>query len=80
MCFAYMYVCVPHICMVPVEVRKGNRSHGTGVKKWLQTTIQVQGTEPWSSVRATRDLNHGPISPALARVIHTSASCRDSAS
>lgn len=23
-CFAYIYVCVPHVCLVPSEARKGH--------------------------------------------------------
>lgn len=33
MCFAYMYVCTPHVCvcMMAMEVREGIGSFGTGV-------------------------------------------------
>lgn len=31
-CFTYMNVCVPHMCLVPSEVRRGVRSPGTEVR------------------------------------------------
>lgn len=30
-CFAYMYIGVPHVCLVPKEVRRGCPVPGTGV-------------------------------------------------
>lgn len=30
-CFACMYICVPHVCLVPKEVRRGCPTPGTGV-------------------------------------------------
>ena len=29
--FAFMHVCAPHVCLVPMETREGVRSPGTGV-------------------------------------------------
>lgn len=47
-CFAYMYVCAPCLCLVPVEVRGANESLGTGVTnirefwEWNPGSLQVQ--------------------------------------
>ncbi|KAL6048959.1 hypothetical protein STEG23_028083, partial [Scotinomys teguina] len=29
--FAYMYICIPHACLVPMEPEEGTRSPGIGV-------------------------------------------------
>lgn len=34
--FAFMYVCVPHVCLVPLEFRRGHGILGTAV--WVLAT------------------------------------------
>jgi hypothetical protein len=70
---AYMYV-YPHVCLVPMEVRRGNGILWNWSYQWLGITMWVLGIEPWSSER-THVLNHGaissaPFSPSCLPIIH----------
>jgi hypothetical protein len=50
-----MYKCVPHVCQVPMAVRRGQEIPW-GLE--LQTvTTQMVGTEPWSSGSAASGLH-----------------------
>lgn len=53
--FAFMYVCVLHVCLVPLELRREHRIVGI--------VIWVLATERWSS--KTSDPSHRVLSPAL---------------
>lgn len=51
--FTFMvYVCVPHVCLVPTEAKEGVRSPGTGVKDDREPTTRVPGIDLGSSGRA----------------------------
>jgi hypothetical protein len=56
-CFAFMYLCVPHACLVPWTPGEGIRALGTGV-----TTMWVLETKPGSSTKATSALTHRAVS------------------
>lgn len=52
-------VCMFIVCMQEhVEVRRGRQLTWNWSQKQLQTTMWVLGTEPVSSLRAVRSLNH----------------------
>lgn len=55
-CFAYMYVWVPHACLVPVEARKCFKCPGTRVRDVHEPSFWVWGTELESFGRAARVL------------------------
>lgn len=59
MCFARMYVCVPHVCLVPTEITRGHWIPGTGVTDNWDTV--VLGTEPVP----LNALNRGAVTPVL---------------
>ena len=62
-CFACMYVCAPHVCLVPKEARRF-RSSGKGVYSQWWAIMEVLGTEPRTPGRAACALNCWAISPA----------------
>ena len=62
-CFAWTYVCVPHECLVPTEVRRGLQIPWNWSYGWVWATVWVLKTESGSSARATSALNHWAISP-----------------
>ena len=73
MCFAWvrMYVCAPHVCLVPVEAR---RRHQIPLELEFQTAVSCQvGARNWTqgSARAARALNHRVVSLALIQAFKT---------
>lgn len=42
-CFDFMHVCVPHVCLVPIEARRGYQIPGKWSKRWLWATVWVSG-------------------------------------
>lgn len=46
-CFACVYVCVPHACLVLSEARGGHQIHWTWSYRWLLATIWVLGNKAW---------------------------------
>lgn len=57
-----MYVCVPGVCFVALEARRGP---GTGVTVQMVVSYHVMlGIKPGSLGRASRALNHGAVYPA----------------
>lgn len=63
-CFACMYVCVPHVCLVPMEVRRGPQTPWVCSHRLLWATQWVLRPEPGSSARATSVLKYWANSPA----------------
>lgn len=57
-----VYVCVPHVCLVPTEAKEGVRFPGTGVKDDREPTTWVPGVDLGSSGRAARALSLQVIS------------------
>lgn len=50
-CLAFMYVCVPHLCLNLQRSEEGIISCGIGVTGSCELTMRVLGTEPASSAR-----------------------------
>ena len=59
---AFMKGYIPHACVVPAEVRKGNWITWSCSYRWLVAAMWGLGTEPGSSERATHTLNHIAVS------------------
>lgn len=57
-----MYV-HPHVCLIPMEVRRGNGIPWNWSYQWLGITMRVVGIEPWVLER-TNIRNHWAISTA----------------
>lgn len=53
-----MYVCMPHACMVLVEVKGGHPIRGDWSDRGLRAAMWVMGIEPGISVRAPGALTH----------------------
>lgn len=63
-CFAHMYVSIPPVCLVPLEVRRGPQISKNWSYGWLWVSLWVLGIELWSSIRTTLVLNGWAIFPA----------------
>lgn len=58
--FAYMYMCAPRVCLVPVEAGRGHWIPWSWSYRCLWGITWVLGSEPRSSARATSPLITGP--------------------
>lgn len=54
---ARLYLSVPHISLMPMELRKKYHNPWNWNYGWLYATMQVLGSKPGSSVRAANALN-----------------------
>lgn len=61
--FAFMYVCVPLVCLVPVEVRRGHQTFWNWSYRQLWVAMFALGTKLGFSVRAASAFNCWAISP-----------------
>lgn len=52
-----MYVCVPHMLLVPVEVRKADGAPATGVLDGPEAAMWLLGMEPTLSRRLANAFN-----------------------
>lgn len=74
---AYVYVCAPQTCLVPVEARRGHQVFWNWVCNWLWTTMLVLGTKPRSSARVASVLNLWANSPASPNVFSFTIGVKD---
>lgn len=63
-CFAYRYVCAPHIRLVLLEATKGQQIAWNGSYRWLWAALWVLGAEPRSSGRAASTQSHRAVYPS----------------
>lgn len=63
-----MYDYIPHMCLVPMEARKGAGSPGTEVQMVI-TTMWLLGSKPRSSAGTTRTGPLSYITPVMRQVM-----------
>lgn len=69
-CFASLYVCIPHACLMPVEARRDNQIPRTAVTyRWVLSPTWVLGREHGSFGRVVSAFRHRAISPALIFIL-----------
>lgn len=62
--FAWMYNCVPIVCLGSTGAEKGQRILWNCSYRWLWVVVSVPGIKPGPYERAASVLNQGTISPA----------------
>ena len=63
-CFAYMYVCALHACLVLAGARRRHWTPWSWSHRRLGATMWVMGIKVRTSERAVSALNHRAVSPA----------------